>query len=484
MKVCIIGGGIGAYNVAEELVKQGNVDIHIFSEEKFLPYNRIYILDVLSGKKTLEQILLKDEAWYKEHGIEILLNTKITKIYPKDKTFVSDKGETFSYDKLILATGSVPKVPPIEGVNKENVFFVNNIEDIYKISNYAKHSKKAAVIGGGFIGIEGAKALKDIGLQTTIVHIFDTLMENWLDKEASDMLVKYLKKLDIDVLLSKKATKFSGDKLVDKIEFSDGTAIETDFVILATGVSPNVELAKNSGLNVNKGIVVNEYLETSETDIYAIGDCIEFQGKTFGSVAPIMDQIKVCTKNILNANKETYTMHEPDYAILKSFDISIVVIGNTKDEANADEIIYKNTLKDIYKKVIIKNGLITGAILYNTHGFSEILHLAQSKTSVLGVNTDFLVEDLIEKSENREFDLSHIVCRCNFVTYGTILKAIENGAKTVQDIEKMTKAGTSCGACIPDIKMILSTKVKDYSPTSDVYTPKTNTVDFSIFDNL
>jgi nitrite reductase (NADH) large subunit len=491
MKVCIIGSGIASNATLDEIVKYeivkySNVEISVFTSEKFLPYNKIYILDVLSGKKTFSQIALKNWQWYEENGIRILLNTKIDKIYPKNKTFVSSNGNLFSYDKLILATGSLPRVPAIDGVYKKNVFFIRNIDDIYRLLDYARLSRKVSIVGGGFIGIEAAKALKDIGLQVTLIHAFDTLMESWLDKEASDMLVRDLRKLGINVILSKKVTKIHGDKLADKIEFSDGDLLETDIVILATGIVPNIELAKNSGLKTNKGIIVSEYLETSEADIYAIGECIEFQGKTFGLVAPIMEQARVCAANVLNGNTKKYSIQYPEYTILKLSDISVVSIGDIHNNYH-EEVVYKNSFKNIYRRVLIKDGLVVGAVLYNTLNFNNILKLAQTKTDILNKNPDFLIEDLFEEPKQK-LEPSDIVCKCNLASYQDILKAIEKGAKTIEDIQKLTKASTSCGGCMADVEMILSSKVKE-QPTKKLnkvedYKSKIHPLDWNLYEKL
>jgi nitrite reductase (NADH) large subunit len=494
MKVCIIGSGIASNATVDELAKHGNnIEIFVFTSERFLPYNKIYILDVLSGKKTFSQIALKNWQWYEENGVKILLDTKIGKIYTKNKTFISNRGELFSYDKLVLATGSSPRIPSIDGifnkdgVFKKNIFVIRNIDDIYKILDYARLSKKAIVIGGGFIGIEGAMALKDIGLQVTLVHALDTLMESWLDKEASDMLIRDLNKSGISVLLSRNTIRLHGDKNVYKVEFANGDELETDFVVLATGIMPNVELAKNSGLRINKGIIVNEYLETSEIDVYAVGECIEFQGKIFGLVSPIMEQAKVCAVNVVNGNTKKYSLQYPEYTILKLSNISVVSIGNINDKSS-EEIVYKNSLKNVYKKVLIRDGLITGAVLYNTLNFSDIIKLVQSRVNILDKSPDFLIEDLIEKPAKREFEPSELVCKCNSVSYQDILKAIENGAKTIEDIQKLTKASTSCGGCMVDVEMILSSKAKEQPPKKlnkvEDYKLKTHPLDWNLYEKL
>ncbi len=459
MKVIVVGNGMASTALVEELTRlNGDVNVHVFGEEKTLSYNRIHLADVLSGKKLFSQIVINRWSYYEEQGIRLHTGSKVEKVFPWKKLLLTSDGRLYPYDKLVIATGSLPRVPPIKGVDKRGVFTFRSIKDVYGIMELARVSKKAVVIGGGLLGIECAKALKDISLDVYLVHLFDVLMEQYIDRTASDMLRKSLEDFGIKVLLSKRTEEIIGDRKVSHVRFSDGEEIKTDMVIIATGVVPNVELAKNSGIRVDRGVLVNDFLETSEQDVYAIGDCIQHRGKTYGLLAYIMDQVKICAKNLLYGNVERYE-GSLSYAILKVAGVRLMSVGEVQEREEDEVILFKDNSR--YRKAIVRDGRLLGAILLGDLAGSEsLLELIRTGKSVENIKPHFLIKDLIKEEVKLTFKPEDIVCSCNAVSYGRILEAIKSGAKTVEDLQNLTKASTSCGGCMPLLEGILKEHVK------------------------
>lgn len=459
MKVLVVGMGMAGMALVEEIIKlEDKVDLSVFGEEKSLGYNRLSLVDILSGRKLFSQIVLNRWSYYEERGVKIYTGKKVERIFPEKKLLLTSGGELHSYDKLVIATGSVPRIPPIKGVDKKGVFTFRSIRDVYNIMELARVSKRAMVIGGGLLGLECAKALKDIDLDVYLVHLFDVLMEQYIDKTASDMLRKSFEGFGIKVLLSKRVEEIVGDRKVSYVRFSSGEEIKTDMVVIATGAIPNVYLAKNSGIRVDRGVLVNDFLETSEQDVYAIGDCIQHRGKTYGLLAPIMEQVKVCAKNLLYGNVERYE-GSLSYAILKVAEVKLMSVGDVQEREEDEVILFKDNTK--YRKAIIRDGKLVGAILMgDLAGSNNILELIKSGRSVENIKPHFLIKDLIKEEIDTFLKPEDMVCNCNAVSYERILEAIKRGAKNLEDLQRLTRAGTSCGGCTNLLEALLKEHMK------------------------
>ncbi|MFN7064899.1 MAG: FAD-dependent oxidoreductase [Aquificaceae bacterium] len=459
MKVVVVGMGMAGTALIEELIKlDGRVDLSVFGEEKTLGYNRINLADVLSGKKLFSQIVLNRWSYYEEKGVKIYMGKRVERIFPEKKLLLTSDGELHSYDKLVIATGSMPKIPPIRGIDKKGIFTFRSIKDVYHIMELARVSKRAVVIGGGLLGVECAKALRDIGLEVYLVHLLDVLMEQYIDKTASLMLKEVLEGFGIKVLLSRKTEEILGNQKATGVKFSNGEEIETDMVVVATGVIPKVELAKNSKIKVDKGVLVNDFLETTEQDIYAVGDCIQHRDRIYGLLSPIMEQVKVCAKNILYGNIEKYR-GSLSYAILKVAGVRLMSVGEIQEKEGDEVILFKDNTK--YRKAIVRDGRLVGAILFgDLAGSNNILELARSGKSVENIKPHFLIKDLIKEEVDTSLKPEDIVCNCNAVSYGRILEAIKEGAETLEDLQRLTRASTSCGGCATLLEAILKEYVK------------------------
>ena len=468
MKVVIVGNGIAGTALVEELLQQSEgkeLRIQVFGDEKFIGYNRILITEVLAGRKLMSDIYIKRWQWYEEKGVRLEVGRRVDRLFPKKKMLVTEDGELYNYDKVIIATGSKPFIPPsIRGTDKKGVFTYRTAGDVFKILDYARVSDRAVVIGGGLLGLEVAKALKDIGLDVYLVHIFDTLMEQQLDKSASELLKRDLERMGIKVLLEKDTREILGNKKAEGVRFADGEELSADFVVIATGIRPNADVGKNSGLKVNKGIVVNDYMETSASDVYAVGECIEHRGQTFGLVAPIMEQVKVCSYNVLNGNEKKYE-GSVTYAMLKVAGINLFSAGEFKEKEGDEVISFIDNGKGIYRKAVVRSDKIVGTILYgDIKGNNYLLDLIKEGKDISEERPFFLIKHIVPKdiTEAEELKDTDIVCNCNAVTKGDIVKAIlEKGAKTLEDIQNLTKASTSCGSCSELVEQILRQYVKE-----------------------
>jgi nitrite reductase (NADH) large subunit len=468
MKVVIVGNGIAGTALVEELLqreKEQELRIQVFGDERYIGYNRILITDVLAGRKLMSEIYIKRWQWYEEKGVRLEVGKKVSRIFPKKKTLVTEDGDIYSYDKIVIATGSKPFIPPsIKGVDKKGVFTYRTAEDVFKILDLARISKRSVVIGGGLLGLEVAKALKDIGLEVYLVHILDVLMEQQLDEKASELLKKDLEAMGIKVLLNRDTREILGEKKAEGVRFADGEELPADFVVIATGIRPNVEVGVNSGLLVRRGIVVNDYLETSAGDVYAVGECIEHRGRTFGLVAPIMEQVKVCAHNLVYGNEKTYE-GSITYSMLKVAGINLFSAGKFREEEGDEVITFMDEGKSIYRKAVLRDNKIVGTILYgDIKGNNYLLDLIKEGKDVSDERPFFLLKHIIpsEITEAKELKDTDIVCNCNAVTKGEILKAIlEKGAKTLEDIQSITKASTSCGSCAELVEQILREYVKE-----------------------
>ena len=463
MKVVIVGNGIAGTALVEELLRESEAKgvplrIQVFGEEKYIGYNRILITEVLAGRKLMNEIYIRRWQWYEEKGVRLEVGRRVDRLFPKKKMLVTEDGDLYSYDKLVIATGSRPFIPPIKGTDRKGVFTYRTADDVFRILDLARVSERAVVVGGGLLGLEVAKALVDIGLEVTLVHLLDTLMEQQLDRTASDLLRRDLEEMGIRVLLQKRTQEILGGRRVEGVRFADGEEIRADLVILATGIRPNTDVGKNSGLEVRRGIVVDDYLETSASDVYAVGECIEHRGRTYGLVAPIMEQVKVCAHNLIHGNRKRYE-GSLTYAMLKVAGINLFSAGDFREKEGDEVVSYVDSGRSVYRKAVLRNNKIVGTVLYgDIRGNNYLLDLIRSGRELSEERPYFLIKHIVprEEVEVEELRDTDTVCNCNAVSKGEIVKAIlEGSAKSLEDIQNLTRAGTSCGSCVEFIEQIL-----------------------------
>jgi len=461
-KLVMIGNGMAGIACLEEIFKlPHSFDVTIFSEEPHVNYNRILLSSVMSGEKKLDEIYLNPLSWYEEHQIDLKLGVKAEKIDMDQKVIFGSDGSQTSFDKLLFATGSNPFIPPIKGVDKEGVYVFRNIADVQSILSKCGPENKGVVIGGGLLGLEAARGISTHKTETTVVHIMDRLMDTQLDLAGGEYLKRSIENLGVKVLLSKSTTEISGNGQATGVCFKDGSEIPADFVVVACGIRPNADLAKTTGVEINRGIVVNDFMETSHPDIFAVGECVEHRGKVYGLVAPLYDQAKILAATITGNKKDPYN-GSVLAAKLKIMGVDVFSAGSIKGDDPSEEVVkYEDPALGVYKKCVVKEGKLVGTILVGDASDANRLLEFIRKDEALGDNRQTLLFPPSESEAGSKEDVmsrpdSDTICGCLGVCKGDIVSAIKTKSlKTITEVKDCTKASTGCGTCTGTVKNIL-----------------------------
>lgn len=451
-KLVVIGNGMAGVACIEHILKyRQDLDITVFGDETHVNYNRILLSSVLAGEKTAEEIVINDIDWYQDNGIRARLGVRVVRIDRARRAVIDDNGEATEYDRLILATGSSAFIPPIPGVDKKNVHVFRTLDDTRELIAKARKGCKAVVIGGGLLGLEAARGLQLRGCEVSVVHLMDTLMERQLDSTGGECLRRKIEGMGIRVLLPKQTQALLGNGKVDGLRFASGEEMEADLVVIAAGIKPNVELGKQAGLEVRRGIVVNDYMQTSGADIFAVGECTEHRGQTFGLVAPLMEQGKVLAAAIAGQAGPIFAGAAPA-AKLKIMGVEIFSAGSIDESEPGVEVVrYEDASLGVYKKVLLKNNRLRGVILVGdtsderryTQWLREETDLAPQRRHLL-----FPPPAADEGLEVAAMPDSEVICGCTGVNKGQIIRAIhEHGIKTLDELKQRTRASSSCGTC-------------------------------------
>lgn len=462
-KLVVIGNGMAGISTVEQILKlTTQFEITVFGSEPHPNYNRIMLSYVLEGSKAIDDIVLNDWQWYADNSITLHTGTKVVKIDETHKEVVTEEGMRVPYDKVIIATGSNSFILPIPGSDKQGVIGFRDIADCNQMLEAAKTYKKAAVIGGGLLGLEAAKGLVQLGMDVTVVHLMEDLMERQLDHQAALMLRAELERQGIKFKMQAQTVELLGGERVSGLRFADDTVLDAEFVVMAVGIKPNVEVAKNSGIEVNRGIVVNDYMQTSMKDVYSVGECNEHRGVCYGLVAPLFEQGMVLAKHICGVDTTPYEGSVVSTK-LKISGVDVFSTGEFIDGPEHTVIASKDGWKRTYKKILLKDGIMVGAVLYgDITDSAELQKLIKQKTAM----TDELYDTLMgtgccgsgaKKAATVEtMSDDEIVCGCNGVTKGSIIDAVTNqGLTTVDEIKACTGATRSCGGCKPVVEQIL-----------------------------
>ncbi|OMC76630.1 nitrite reductase large subunit [Paenibacillus odorifer] len=462
-KLVLVGNGMAGIGTLEQILKLGGAyDITVFGSEPHPNYNRIMLSYVLEGSKTINDIILNDWNWYEDNNITLHTGTTVTRIDEHSKQVIADNGMAVSYDKVIIATGSNSFILPVPGCDKEGVVGFRDIADCDAMLAAAKQYNKAAVIGGGLLGLEAAKGLVNLGMDVTVVHLMEDLMERQLDRNASYMLQAELERQGVKFAMGKQTVELTGEQRVSGLQFSDGTSLAADFVVMAVGIKPNITVAKESGIAVNRGIVVDDYLQTSMQNVYSIGECAEHRGVCYGLVAPLFEQGMVLAKHLCGSDTNPYEGSVVSTK-LKISGVDVFSAGEFMDSPEHTVISSKDEWKRTYKKILLKDNVIVGAVLFGDVTESANLQKLVKQGAVM---TDEIYTEVMgtgccgsgaKKSTSVEAMADEeIVCGCNGVTKKAIVDAvIENGFTTVDEIKACTGATRSCGGCKPVVEQIL-----------------------------
>ena len=474
--------------VVEELLKIAPdiYDITVFGDEPYPNYNRIMLSPVLANEQTIDDIILNSREWYAANNIALYTSARISKIDRKNRMVYAEDGTGAEYDRLLLATGSKPFMPPIPGKELEGVLGYRDIKDTNEMIAAAKTHKHAVVIGGGLLGLEAANGLRIQGMEVTVVHKNEWLLEKQLDKTAGKMLQKNLETKGLNFLLKKNTELLIGDGSdtktggrVKTVRFTDGLEIPADLVVMAVGIRPNFALAESAGIYCNKGIVVNDTMQTYDPRIYAVGECVAHRGISYGLVAPLFEMAKVCATHLANFGIGIYKGSVTSTK-LKVTGIDLFSVGDFASNESVDdgreEIILHDAVGGVYKKLVIKNDKIIGGVLFgDTADGSWYFQMLRDGKAIHEIRDSLMFgQDSLgntgHQGQNKAAAMTNEmeVCGCNGVCKGSIVKAIQDhGLFTIDDVKKQTKAGSSCGSCVGLVEQILaSTLGGGYAPPS------------------
>jgi nitrite reductase (NADH) large subunit len=467
MRLVVIGNGMAAMRTVEELLQRDGgalYSITVFGAEPHPNYNRIMLSCVLAGDKSFDETVINTREWYAQNGITLFSGDPVVAVDREAKTVTSQSGRVVAYDKLLIATGSRPLAPSIPGLGLPGVCAFRDINDVETMLEAARTKSRAVVIGGGLLGLEAAWGLKQRGMSVALVHLMPTLMERQLDVPAAQMLQKALDRRGISFFTSGQTESITGDGHVDGVQLGDGRYIPADLVVLAIGIRPNIDLAKAAGLQIGRGITVFDDMRTSDPAIFAVGECVEHRGQVFGLVAPLWDQAKVCASHL--AGEATAAFASKALATsLKITGIDVFSAGAlTAADPDDDEITLRDDARGIYKKVVLREGKLVGAVLYGdvTDG-QWYLQLMRDKQDV-SVWRERLVfgRAIAETGKLAGPDFAAMaddtqICGCNGVSKGTICKAVrEKNLTTLADVRAHTKASASCGQCTGQVEALLA----------------------------
>jgi nitrite reductase (NADH) large subunit len=499
-KIVVIGNGMAGARVVEEILARAphQFEIVMFGAEPYGNYNRILLSNVLNGSTQASEIFLNPLAWYEKNDILLHAGVKVTCIdrerrvvvgvpmkkdgipYASGDAGIADTSPIEeSYDYVIIATGSRPFVPPMEGFGKPGTFLFRTIDDCAKIAEYAATCKRAAVIGGGLLGLEAARGLLTHGVEVTVIEAAPRLMTAQLDDESSQMLKVTMEGMGIKVLCGTITTQIAGENgRISHLLFKDGSRFDTDMVVVSAGIRPIAEVATASGLTVEKAIVCDDQMRTSDPNIFAVGECVQHRGKIYGLVDPIWEQTRVLADVVTGKDPSAAYQGSKLGTKLKVMGVELASMGETVPAGPTDEVIvYREPSRGVYKKLILRDNKIAGAILLGeTESASTLMQLFFSGSKAPERRADLLfgapkgmsllnVADLPDNAQ---------ICNCNGVSKGQIVDAVMNKACTsVAKVGACTKAGGGCGSCKGLVAQIIESCVGEVKtdPAEHYYVP-------------
>ncbi|WP_305843332.1 nitrite reductase large subunit NirB [Photobacterium leiognathi] len=471
VKLAIIGNGMVGHRYIEELIDRTEIDnyeITVFCEEPRVAYDRVHLSSYFSHH-TADELSLVKQGLYEKHGINVLLGERAINVNREQKLILSNTGREVHYDKLIMATGSYPWVPPIKGSENKDCFVYRTIEDLKAIEATAKRSKSGVVIGGGLLGLEAAGALKALGVETHVIEFAPVLMAEQLDPQGGQQLRKKIEQLGVNVHTSKNTKEIiaAGEHARNTLQFADGTSLEVDFIVFSTGIRPQDKLASQCGLEigVRGGIAVNNFCQTSDNDVYAIGECASWNNMFYGLVAPGYKMAQIAVGHLLGEEQQFEGADMS--AKLKLLGVKVGSIGDANGRTeNCKSYVYLNEQEEVYKRIIVSEDgkTLLGAVLVgDTADYGNLLQLALNNVE-LPENPDSLILPAHAGAAKPAMGVeslpeSAVMCSCFDVTKGKIAAAVAEGHTTLGEIKAVTKAGTGCGGCLPLITQVLNSEL-------------------------
>ncbi len=476
-KLVVIGNGMAPGRMLETLIDKDaeRYEVTIFNAEPRVNYNRLMLSPVLSGEKTYEDIITHDDNWYAENDIKLHKSALVTDIDRTAKTVTTENGITAPYDKLVIATGSSPFVIPVPGHDLESVLVYRDLDDVEKMMEAAKEKGRAVVIGGGLLGLEAAAGLKAQGMDVTVLHLMPTLMERQLDPAAGYLLEKAIKGMGIDVITEANTHSILGTDKVTGVRLEDGTEIDASIVVMAVGIRPSTWLAEKANIEIGRGVLVNDRMETSAEDIYALGECVEHYGECYGLVAPLYDMAQVIADQLVGGDAEYQGSQTATK--LKVTGIDLFSAGDFADGDDREEIILRDATAGVYKRLVLKDNKIIGAVLYGeTADGMWFFDLLKKGTDISEMRDTLIFGQAFQGGASQD-PLAAVaslppeaeICGCNGVCKSTITDTIkEKNLTTLQEVRAHTKASASCGTCTGLVEQLMTLSLGDSYDASAV----------------
>ena len=476
-RLIVVGNGMAPGRALEQLFERApdSYEVTIFNAEPRVNYDRIMLSPVLSGEKTFEEIVIHGDGWYADHGVTLYKGCRVTHIDRQARMVATEGGIAESYDKLLIATGSLPIIIPVPGHNLAGVLTYRDLDDVQAMLLMAQSRGNAVVIGGGLLGLEAAAGLRERGMQVTVLHLMPTLMERQLDPAAGHLLKQAVEARGIRVITEANTKAILGDKQVRAVALADGTEIPADLVVMAVGIRPNAVLAKDAGLEVKRGIVVGADMRTSDPDIFAVGECAEAHGQVFGLVAPLYDMANVVAAQLAG---DAAAQFQPTATAtkLKVTGINLFSAGDFADGKDREEIVLRDAARGIYKRLVLKDNRIVGTVLYgDTSDGAWFFDLLKRDTDVADMRETLIFGPRYAGGAQADPTAAVAalpddaeICGCNGVCKGKITAAIDaQGLKSLDDVRARTKASASCGSCTGLVEQLLRIKLGDaYNPAA------------------
>ncbi len=459
-KIVVVGNGMVGHKFIENMVGLDNAadyEVITFSEEPRLAYDRVQLSKYFDGA-TAEDLMLTSEGYYQENGVNYVLNEKVTELKLDDNKVITSSGREEAYDKLVLATGSYPFVPPIPGKDQPHCLVYRTIEDLEDITASAKESKVGVVVGGGLLGLEAANALKHLGLQTHVVEFAPRLMAVQLDEGGGHMLRKKVQDLGVEVHTEKNTKEIvAGENCRYRMNFADGTHLETDMILFSAGIRPQDELARSASLKMGErgGIVVNNYCQTSTDNVYAVGECALWENRIFGLVAPGYQMAKVAVSHITEGPGE-FTGADMSTK-LKLLGVDVASIGDAQGRTpNAQIFTFQDGINEVYKRLVVSEcgkKLLGAVLIGDADSYGTLLQMCLNDMELPEDPSVLIVPASDGESAGAGLGVDALpdgatICSCHDVTKGQICGAVEAGSVTIGDVKAATKAGTGCGGCV------------------------------------
>jgi nitrite reductase (NADH) large subunit len=447
----VVGNGMAGVACLEQILKHtARFRVTVFGDETHVNYNRILLSSVLAGERSPDDITINSLEWYQQNGVGLRLGVRVTDVDAEHGTVTGDDGSVTPFDRLLMATGSSAFLPPISGLDKQNVFTFRNLSDTRAILATARPGAKAVVIGGGLLGLEAARGLQVQGCEVTVIHLMDTLMNMQLDAAGGLYLKAAMEQMGVRVLVGRVTQRLLGNGQVEGLEFANGELLEADLVVIAAGIRPRVELGRKAGLEVKRGIVVNDYMETSDPRIFAVGECVEHRGTVYGLVAPLLEQGKFLAATITGNRGPTFLGWKPA-AKLKVMGIDVFSAGEFQETPGTEAVRYEDPALGVYKKLLIRNNRLAGVVLVGDAGdSSRYMEWLRTDADLLVRRRTLLFPGPAADRGESVADMpdGETVCGCMGVTKGQIIGAIhEKGVNTLTQLKECTRASTGCGSC-------------------------------------